>query len=356
MQLAPDFTGQIGKLTFGEIPNALENIAAITVRLVSLSGLDLKDSITDRSNSPFKLSLLNGSDVVFRFKRIYADKLPLHNIKMPPKGRIDFDSFGQLSRSIVEITFSPQQINSTKYAALTNNEERHSFLSEEARCFLGIFIKKYTQVTGQFWVRTISKTELLSYDIETFSTTMIKTKLNVNMTAMIDTREESHYISRDDEHRLIKAMKQPHSSKVMQLLLSAQSFLLYEENELAIVQCALAFEMFIYRNLEIAVKKGITSKTKVNKSKKKDKITDGCNCHVGIQQICENGMKSMLDIDFGSTVEFSEIRDDVIKLRNLIVHGEDITIDNITAQKAINATKKALEYLEIEFDKISLGC
>ncbi|MGR6837927.1 hypothetical protein ACU5DF_02010 [Aliivibrio wodanis] len=238
------------------------------------------------------------------------------------------------------------------YNGLINQESKHKYLSEQARNFLRLFIKQYVQVTEQFWVRPVTETELLSYDIEAILTNMQKSVLKVPIAEMIDTRPESHYISEDKNNELKVALKKPKNDKVKQLILSAENFKLYEENELAIVQCALAFEMYIYNQLEIAIDKSITTKSQVNKHRKKDKKADGCSCHVGIQKICEVGLKKMLDIDFGSTTEFSAMKDNVIRLRNDIVHGNDISVDSVTAELAISATKSALEYLNKEFIRI----
>ncbi|WP_232605154.1 hypothetical protein [Photobacterium phosphoreum] len=46
MQIGSNFIGQIGKLLIGSLPDNLEAIENITVCLMSLSGLDLKDSIS----------------------------------------------------------------------------------------------------------------------------------------------------------------------------------------------------------------------------------------------------------------------------------------------------------------------
>ena len=345
LQLGSDYTGQIGKVSFGNVPNDLSNVAVITVRLMSLSALDLH-------TTPYKLTLDDKSEVSFSFSRIFAEQLPLHDFKMPPKGRIDFDTFGQLSRSIVEISFSPSQIDTRYYSELTNQELKHKYLSEKAREFLGIFIKQYVQVTEQFWVRPVTQTEVLSYDVEIFFSSAQKAAIRVPIAEMIDTRSESHHLSEEKNDELITALKEPKTDKVKQLIMSAENFKLYEEHELAIVQCALAFEMYIYKHLEIAIEKKITTISQVKKHKKKDKKVDGCSCHVGIQKICEIGLKNMLDIDFGNTEEFDAMRSNVILLRNNIVHGNDISVDADSAELAISSTKNALNYLAKEFVRV----
>ncbi|MCD9462463.1 hypothetical protein CJF25_05565 [Photobacterium phosphoreum] len=54
----------------------------------------------------------------------------------------------------------------------------------------------------------------------------------------------------------------------------------------------------------------------------------------------------MLDIDFGNTNQFESMKDNVIRPRNLIVHGEDITIDIHEAEKEngcrLNSQKRYL--------------
>jgi hypothetical protein len=116
------------------------------------------------------------------------------------------------------------------------------------------------------------------------------------------------------------------------------------EYNIALIQCATLFEFFVYSELRKRF-----SNTKMDKMTKKD-----CGCHIGIQQVCEVGLKEHVNFDFGATEEFVLLKQHVISVRNKIVHGtrlEMITISECEA--AIDATMKAINLFRERIAKIS---
>ena len=71
----------------------------------------------------------------------------------------------------------------------------------------------------------------------------------------------------------------------------------------------------------------------------------GTPCHVGIQRVCEVGLKKHLSFDFGETKEFCLLKQHVVSVRNKIVHGTRLEmITKIECEAAIEATMNATNY------------
>jgi hypothetical protein len=105
---------------------------------------------------------------------------------------------------------------------------------------------------------------------------------------------------------------------------------------ITLIQAVTWFEYFVYSHLKQRL-----SKTKLDKLKKKD-----CGCMVGISEVCERGFLEYFDVDFGNTDEFRCLKENALKYRNLIVHGELIErISKEACQKALESVHDAQEYL-----------
>jgi uncharacterized protein YegP (UPF0339 family) len=67
---------------------------------------------------------------------------------------------------------------------------------------------------------------------------------------------------------------------------------------------------------------------------------------VSISEVCERGVLAYFDVDFGSTDEFKALKNNALKYRNLIVHGELLeSIDKEKCEKAIESVRNAQAYL-----------
>ena len=100
------------------------------------------------------------------------------------------------------------------------------------------------------------------------------------------------------------------------------------------------FENFIYKSLD-----GKLTKTKLDKIKRKN----GCNCLVGVYQVCKVGLKSEFNSDFAESEEFISFHKKVLKVRNNLVHG--VKLENVEYKDAVDAidiTMKVINKLSNE--------
>ena len=107
---------------------------------------------------------------------------------------------------------------------------------------------------------------------------------------------------------------------------------------IALLQAVMRFENFIYSNLP---KVKDISKTKLNNLKKKK-----CGCLAGVSEIVTRGFKELFGLDFEKTKEFEKLRDNALRIRNKIVHGEiDYDIGFDKCDEGILAVNRAEIYL-----------
>ena len=213
--------------------------------------------------------------------------------------------------------------------------------------FFTRFTRSYAEVTGQFWVSSPSRKEIVSCNIQIHYFSGEVTEIKSPLIAPVHfSGGKGHYISDIQEVDLRNKLKHTKPDQVSQLLLSAKDFHYKEQYELTIIQCSIAFEYFVYNSIT-----PLTSKTKIKKWLKKP----DCGCHVGIQQLCIKGLKELFNIDFGSRYEFLELSSKVLNIRNKIVHGDrGINVSNKNALDAIGITEKAIGWLKVEFSNVKI--
>jgi hypothetical protein len=155
---------------------------------------------------------------------------------------------------------------------------------------------------------------------------------------------EGHFISTEKDNLLREKIYEDKPDYVSQLVLSAKDFHNRKQYSLAIIQCSIAFEYFVCNAIS-----PLTSRNKIKKQTKKP----DCGCHVGISQLCETGLKELFGIDFGQSEIYQSLSRDVLRQRNLIVHGEmNVELTDGGTLAAISVTESAIVWLSEKFDSL----
>jgi len=301
--------------------------------------LDLKDSFgKDDLGQPF----IVGIDKVpakIHFKRVYDFRYK-DSISIAPFSKMDEDRNGILSYTEVQVWFDKQAI---KYHDIDVNRLRilpDDKLVDVSLDYLNKLINQYKLITESYWLRNIVRKDLFDINVVLIDTDENQERIII----AIPKHHEVQFnggkeisIPDSQEQTLRKLIVQDDLYDYEQMRLTIKNFFSLNNFNVALVLAVTEFEHFIYDFL----KKNL-SNTKLDKIKKKE----SCGCMAGISEVCENGFKKEFNIDFGTTTEFKDVKEDAFKLRNLIVHGErlnEITYEE--CQRAIDSLNKAKKFI-----------
>ncbi|PSU19937.1 hypothetical protein CTM97_18540 [Photobacterium phosphoreum] len=324
--------------------NSLEQLKYLEIEFLAFVPFDIQDSFTN-DELAYEVYGVYGK-VKIQFERVY-DPVPQHFPLGIAKGaKIEVDRYGQLSRSVVRV-----QVPRTTLVKLDvsqkdwENRSKQSEIEDKALTYsLGLFNKfteKYAEVTGDFWVTSPRKNDVLSHQIKyefnigTGGKSQKMMPIPVNFSGGV-----GHFVSEDQDEMLRKKLRSDETDAVTSLLLSAKDFDHKEQFGLAIVQCAIAFEFFVY-NEAISFKSNTKKKNFIKEHTKKSE----CGCHIGINAFCNTGLSEHLGINFSDTVEFQNVTNNVTSVRNKIVHGEVVKLSAEKSTQAISSTQSAINYL-----------
>jgi len=324
------------------------SIHGIFINFLSFVPFDVANSHTPRGKDNAYRVYENDSAVELRFQRVYKQQPGMYPISYAPGGKLEVDRYGQLSRSNVIVCITPKILN---FHGITEQEfidgEATHILLELALHYFSRFIDSYMEATGQFWVSVPSKSEIVSclIQIQYYSGDAIDIKSPL-IAPVHFSGGKGHFINAEEDKVLRDKFNSGQKDQVTQLLLSAKDFEHREQFELVIIQCAIAFEYYIYNKIN-----KLTSKTKIKKHTK----NPDCGCHSGVNQLCETGLNALFNIDFGSTEQFQNLSQKVLKIRNRIVHGDNhVTVGKTEAAEAISVTEAAIGWLENSFHEIKI--
>ncbi|WED24054.1 hypothetical protein L3Q72_22755 [Vibrio sp. JC009] len=281
------------------------------------------------------------------FLRSYKQVPHYFPLAVAEGAKVDVDRYGQLSRSIVLValpkcTLIDLGITSDEFEDKTFENEIDGKVLAYSLELLNKFAAKYAQVTNDFWVSIPTKEEILSHKIiraDRGSKRIPTLKMFPEKTYF--SGGKGHFISTTKDCLLREMLREESPDTVDLLLLSAKDFISREQFALAIVQCAVAFEYYIYNDLI-----EFPSKTKRKQFMDKHTKKPDCGCHIGINEFCRTGISEFLGIEFSSTGEFENIVSNVTSVRNKIVHGTPVKVDKEQADLAISSTINAIGYLE----------
>lgn len=297
--------------------------------------LDLKNcSKQEDEGNPF-LIISNNIPAQLRTERNYNEAAIGEGVKIAPYSKLNNDRYGMLSRTSVQIWFDHKTFdnpNLNKGTLLVNDK----YFFNLSLDYLNKFLSDYRRITREFWIRPIRKQDILSYTYILLDTDKNKEIVSILLNNPVNFhggREIS--ISEESETALRNLLISEHVNLQDDLLLSAFDSLDLGNYNATVIQCAILFENFIYSSL-----KSRLSKTKLEKIKRNPK----CNCLVGIYQVCKAGLKDEFGSSFGESQEFEKFHENVLKIRNDLVHGEKLkNVEPAKAREAIEHTIKAIE-------------
>ena len=299
--------------------------------------LDIQNCTSPEHKGTYFIVVIKDIPAMIRFERIFVEQPTTPGVIFTP-GRIENDRYGLISKTKVQIWFDKQTFDSPdSLDAILSKEE---FYENSARIYINKFVSDYRHITLEFWMRPLTSTDILAYRFILFAPNQEAITVNklINRHPVHFNGGEEFSLPPDQEAILRKSLLADSVNLFDDLCLSIIDNFDKESYNIALIQCAILFENFIYSTL-----KKHLSKTKLDKLKKKE----ACGCLVGISEICERGIKQEFGLDFGSTDEYIAFKENVLKLRNLIVHGELISeLDKPDCSIAIESTHKAITYIK----------
>ena len=289
---------------------------------------------------------MNNIPAKIHFERIYGYRYTDEGFAIAPFSRMQEDRGGMLSYSNVQVWFDSQTFNSGSIDKSLIRLLPEQFI-ELSIAYVNKFIKIYKLLTGSFWLRPIIRTDVLSFHCVLVDTNGNQERIDQLISHLVEFNGGDEFRLPDDIEPLFRnALVSDDYDFGGEFLLTLSDNRSLGYYKIALVQAVTFFEYFVYSSLSSAL-----SKNKLDKIKKKE----GCGCMVGISEVCERGIQEHFGVEFGDTAEFKSLRDNALKYRNQIVHGELLqSIDKETCDKAIESVRNAQEYLiKNVFDKPS---
>lgn len=302
--------------------------------------LEVEDSLSKSYKDSGYIIDINGLSARMQTQHIHV------NNTYAAGASLEIDRYGQISHTVVKIIFDSQFINSD----LVDKSllvVQHNKVFEQSLLFLNKFIKSYRIVSDHFFINPITRNDILNYEYHLIdSAGEISTSLVV-CTQKIEFLGGKNKIIDDQANEYLKKLLVDDDDHFFEDL----DLSVYENYDkgyynIALIQCAILFEYFVYSTLK---NRFHWSNNKSDRYKK----CEVCGGIIGIYEICTRGLKSDLGIDFGSTIEFKNFNENVIKIRNKIVHGNSLKpISEVECVAALKAYKSAYKKLTDLFNGI----
>lgn len=323
---------------------SLEQLKYLEIEFLVFVPFDVQDSFNN-DELAYVVTGAHGK-VSFQLERVYAQVPQRFPLGLAQGAKIEVDRYGQLSRSVVRVqvprtTLVKLGVSSNDWCDRSKQRDIEDKALKYSLELFNKFTEKYAEVTGDFWVTSPRKNDVLSHQIKyEFNIGTGGTSQKMLPTPASFSGGIGHFISEEQNEILRKKLLSDETDAVTSLLLSAKDFDNKKQFDLAIVQCAIAFEFFVY-NEAIS----FTSNTKKKKFIKEHTKKSECGCHIGINAFCNTGLSEHLGIDFSDTVVFQNVTKNVTSVRNKIVHGEVVKLSAEKSVQAISSTESAIDYL-----------
>ncbi|MBS4069195.1 MAG: hypothetical protein WC279_04915 [Sulfurimonas sp.] len=302
--------------------------------------LDLQDCIDLEDAGKAFIIVLDGIPSQLRVKRKYNEDASGNGVKLAPFSKIENDRYGFLSKTDIQIWFDKQTFDNVGIDRQVM-QIQHEYFFQLSIKYLNKFLMNYRSITREYWIRPIKNNDIISYRCTLFDTDkQQETSYKLLNTTVYFNGGEEITISEDKEQQLRNLLLSHHNNLADDLLLNALDNLDIGNFNNTIIQCSILFENFIYKSLD-----GKLTKTKLDKIKRKN----GCNCLVGVYQVCKVGLKSEFNSDFAESEEFISFHKKVLKVRNNLVHG--VKLENVEYKDAVDAidiTMKVINKLSNE--------
>jgi len=287
---------------------------------------------------PF-LVVIDDIPAKIHIERIYEYRYRDEGFQLAPFSKIEEDRGGMLSHSNVQVWFDSQTFDSGKIDKSVMRLLPEQFI-DLSILYRNKFIKSYKLVTNEYWLRPLILSDIFNVHYVLVDTDGNKEFVEEIMTSPHPVKfngGKEFQLPAESEDLLRKILLSDSYDFGKEFLLNLSDNLSLGYYNITLVQAVTFFEYFVYSSLKQKL-----SKTKLDKIKKKE----DCGCMVGISEVCERGILEHFDVDFGSTDEFDALKNNALKYRNLIVHGELLeSIDKEKCEKAIESVRNAQAYL-----------
>ena len=290
------------------------------------------------NGKPF-LVIIDDTPARLHFERIYEYRYKDEGFQLAPFSKIEEDRAGMLSHTNVQVWFDSQTFDSGRIDKSVIRILPEQFIDLSIK-YLNKFIQIYKLVTSEYWLRPLIRRDIFNVHYVLVDTDDNKELVEQLITAPHQVRfngGKEFQLPEETETLLRNMLLSDIYDFGKEFLLNLSDNLSLGYYNISLVQAVTFFEYFVYSSLKQKL-----SRTKLNKIKKKEP----CGCMVGISEVCERGIREYFNIDFGSTSEFKALKNNALKYRNLIVHGELLeSIDKKKCEKAIESVRNAQAYL-----------
>lgn len=290
----------------------------------------------DDQGTPFMV-VLNNTPAKIHIERIYEFRYRDDDIQLASFSKIEEDRGGMLSYSRAQVWFDSQTFDSGRFdkSLIRLGPDQFIDLSID---YLNKFIKTYKLITNEYWLRPIIRKDIFNIQyilVDTDNNQQVCHELAMHH--LVEFNGGKEFVLPDqDEDLLRKLLVSDVYDFDKEFLLNLNDNFSLGYYNITILQAVTWFEYFVYTHLKLRL-----SKTKLDKLKKKD-----CGCMVGISEVCKRGFLEYFGVDFADTDEFRSLKENALKYRNPIVHGELIELINReTCQRALDSVHDAQEYL-----------
>lgn len=314
-----------------------EKLKNIIVTFMLHFPLDLKDCYEANDEGEPYLVVIDGNPAKLHVKRHYQCANAYNGVEFAPFSLIEQDRYGLMSKTEIQMWFYRPTFDSIiveQSATYPINQKMFELTIE----YLNNFINKYRRITRQFWIPSVRENDIISYkfilldhngetEISSFTSAQ-SVQINAG---------EHFFLSHEQEIAIRNQLTNNRDDLHDDLRLSIHNNFEQGYYNIAIIQCAILFESWVYSRLKVKLSE-IQFKTIKN--------NDNCGYMSGIYEVCTRGLKDVLGLDFGATNEFNDLHTNVLRIRNELVYGETLEpISHNQCHQAIVATLVALQYL-----------
>lgn len=283
----------------------IEKLRNVIVEYKIPMSFDLQNCIKEGDEGKPFLVVIDNIPARISIERIYEFRYKNEGFHVAPFSKIEEDRGGMLSHSKVQIWFDSQTFDSGKIDKDVIRIIPDQFIDLSIG-YINEFIKKYKNITNEYWLRPIIKKDIFNVQY-----VLIDTNDNKEIVSILISSHHIVQFNGGEEFKLDEEIED-----YFRGCLQSKSYNFQKELRLnmldnfnlgyynvALLQSVTIFENFIYSNLKTKL-----SKKKLNKIKKKE----DCGCMVGISEVCQRGLKEYFDVDFGNTEEFENLKNNAL--------------------------------------------
>jgi hypothetical protein len=293
-----------------------EKVKAVVTQMRLPVSFDVLNTLAPEGTKKPYVVVHDSLTCLIHFRRVYETRFQSSAARIEGNTvKTDQDRTSNYSHSIIQFWFYTDVIDSDRINKDLLFIIPEQFLILSLDC-LNTFIHHYKIVTGEFWLRPMIAKDVFNFDYIIFDENDNRQQIwgfagghvlhfNGGKEFKLEDKQESEL-----RERLISDRYDFRSEVYYQMI---DNYELGNFNN-ALIQSVTLFENFVYSNIADQL-----SRTKMNKFKKKE-----CGCLVGISEMCTRGLFQLFQFDFEATPEWQIFRDNCLRLRNKIVHGQII--------------------------------